>query len=253
MNSDRAWEKFGQISPYFGVLSHERFQGRTIDGDARAEFFASGAAQVKDLLQTVRTHLAPDFTPRRALDFGCGVGRITIPLAREVDQVVGMDISPSMLGEAARNCEAEHVGNVQLVPSDDELTQATGRFDLVHSYIVFQHIAPARGERIFRAMLDRLEEGGIGVAHFTFAKRLPAWRRWAQTAAARIPYLYSVTNLLRGRAFSYPLMQMNRYDLNRLFTILMDGKCHEVYTLFSDHGGHLGVVLYFRKGARASK
>jgi 2-polyprenyl-3-methyl-5-hydroxy-6-metoxy-1,4-benzoquinol methylase len=38
-----------------------------------------------------------DFAPRRVLDFGCGVGRVTLPLARRVDAVVAIDIADSML------------------------------------------------------------------------------------------------------------------------------------------------------------
>src|SRR5687767_2684470 len=244
---DDAWEKFGRMCPYFGVITDPRFKGKALDPAARSEFFASGEAHVRDVLATIASHLDPDFLPLRALDFGCGVGRITLPLAHRAREVVGMDISPSMLEEALKNTRDAGLTNVLLVRSDDELSGATGTFNFIHSYIVFQHIEPQRGEVLFRKLIRRLGESGVGVAHFTFEKRLPLPKRVWQSAARTIPLLHNIMNLIRGRSFSYPLMQMNSYNLNRLHSILMEEGCHQVFSRFSDHGGHLGVVLYFLK------
>ena len=40
----------------------------------------------------------------------------------DLDAVVGVDISPSMLAEARRNCDREGLDNVVLAPSDDDLS-----------------------------------------------------------------------------------------------------------------------------------
>ena len=61
-----------------------------------------------------------------------------------------MDVSPSMLAEARRNCEAHGVANVSLVPVRRQLSGAEGEFDLVHSYIVLQHIEIRRGRDLSR-------------------------------------------------------------------------------------------------------
>jgi len=42
-------------------------------------------------------------------------------------------------------------------------------------------------------------------------------------------------------------MQMNEYDLSAIHELLYENKCGEVYTRFTDHGGALGVLLFFRK------
>jgi tRNA/tmRNA/rRNA uracil-C5-methylase (TrmA/RlmC/RlmD family) len=87
-NTDDAWEKFGKTDPYYGVLSHERIRLSKFAEDSRADFFLSGEEHVKLLFQTIREHVDPDFSPELALDFGCGVGRIAIPLARRVTKIM---------------------------------------------------------------------------------------------------------------------------------------------------------------------
>lgn len=246
-NTDAAWETFGRTDPYYGVLSDERFRSAAADGPARAEFFRSGEEHVARFLGTIRETLDPGFAPRRALDFGCGVGRILIPLARQVPEVVGFDVSPSMLEEARRNCAAAGIANVDLRLSDDGLSALSGAFDFIHSYIVLQHVPPKRGEAILRRLVGSLSVGGIGAMHFTYAARLPSWRRAVQGARKRVPLLHNVANLLQRRPFAYPLMQMNRYDLNRLFAVLQENGCHRVDVRFTDHGGYAGVVLLFQK------
>ena len=87
-NTDDAWEKFGKTDPYYGVLSHESIRLSKFAEDSHADFFLSGEEHVKLLFQTIREHVDPDFSPELALDFGCGVGRIAIPLARRVAKII---------------------------------------------------------------------------------------------------------------------------------------------------------------------
>jgi tRNA/tmRNA/rRNA uracil-C5-methylase (TrmA/RlmC/RlmD family) len=105
MNTDRDWEKWGQIEPYFGVFSAEQYLLKNISDDAKASFFQSGVNHINHVMATCRKHFDPDFSPSRALDFGCGVGRLVVPLSGIVHEVVGVDVSISMLLEARKNCE----------------------------------------------------------------------------------------------------------------------------------------------------
>jgi SAM-dependent methyltransferase len=54
---------------------------------------------------------APDLPRRRALDFGCGAGRLTQPLADRFDHAVGVDIAPSMIARAKGLNRAARVAN----------------------------------------------------------------------------------------------------------------------------------------------
>src|SRR3954471_18383643 len=73
----RNWEALGDTDPFYGVLSDPSKQGGQWNVD---EFFASGRAHVDTLLRTLRSARAT-FLPGRCLDFGCGVGRVTVPLS----------------------------------------------------------------------------------------------------------------------------------------------------------------------------
>jgi SAM-dependent methyltransferase len=249
---DEAWEAYGKRDPYFGVLADERYRSSRLDDRARAEFFRTGEEHVASVLATVRRRLDAEFRPSRALDFGCGVGRLLVPLAAICEEVVGVDVSESMLAEAHRNCERRAIDNVRLVRSDDGLTAVRGRFDLVHSVIVFQHIPPPRGLEILRALLEVLEDGGVGVLHFTFARRAPRLRRTVHWLRKRVPLVHGAVNLVQGRPFSYPMMQMNDYDLARVLEILQRAGVTESFVELTDHGGHLGAMLYFRKPGAAA-
>ena len=100
-------------------------------------------------MEVCKRHLDPSFSPKSVLDFGCGTGRLVIPLAEIADYVLGLDVSESMLWEARKNCKAHALNNVQLLKSDDTLSCLDGCFDFIHSFIVFQHIPVKRGIRIF--------------------------------------------------------------------------------------------------------
>jgi len=246
-DSDKDWERFGKTDPYFAVLTAPEFHGR-VAGVERARFFESGEAHIQAVFAIVREHLDPAFAPARALDFGCGVGRLVLPLVARCPEVTGIDVSPSMLAEARRNCDEAGAGHVQLLQSDDELSAVRGEFDFVHTYIVLQHIPVDRGEKIVRNLAAKLAPGGVAllqVAYTSGRKRLVSSALyWARI---NVPGGKGVLNLLRGRSIGAPVMQMNEYSVTRLLDILWKEGCQEVYVRFSDHNGARGVLLFARK------
>lgn len=244
---EESWERFGRSDPYFGVLNAPRFRAAATPGPARRAFFESGEVHIERLFTSIRDSLAPDFTPRHALDFGCGVGRTLLPLARRVPEVVGVDISPSMLREARRNLEEAGFSNCRLILTNELSAGNAQRFDLIHSYIVFQHIPRRQGMALVRTLLSFLEDEGIGALHFVYAARLPRWRQALHGVRKHVPLAHSLFNLLQGRPASSPLMQMNLYDLNDIFAVLEEQRCHRAAVRFSDHGGWLGVLLMFQR------
>jgi len=251
-DSDRDWERFGRDDPYFGVYAARRFRRRELTPAALAEFFASGETHVGEVFAAIERHVKSGFRPRRALDFGCGVGRVLVALAKRASDVVGFDVSASMLAEAEKNLAERGIGNVTLVRGDDSLESLAGTFDLVHSFVVFQHFLPERGERLVRELVSRLESGGIGVLHFTYTSDEPLRSRLVAWGRRRLPLFHGLWNWRHGKRFDAPWMQMNRYDLNRLFALLQELGAHRCHVRFTDHGGHRGLVLFFEKVAEAS-
>ena len=244
LDTDTEWERWGQFDPYFGVITHPKFRRAALDDEARKEFFESGERHVEYVLQVIRTHIDAYFRPKSVLDFGCGVGRTLIPFSRVSDQVMGLDVSPSMLAEAASNCAAGRVTNVGLELSDDRLTRVRQHFDLVHSFIVFQHLEPERGRRIFGELIRRVAPGGVGAVHVLYSKSHYA-------ATLGVPTQTAALSQNLNRLSPDPEMQMNAYGATEVMFTLQSLGVQRVHVDFSDHGGELGMFLFFLVPASA--
>jgi SAM-dependent methyltransferase len=238
MSTDAAWEEWGNRDPYYGVITNPKFRRTVLNEDAKREFFESGASHVHHVLTTIRKHIDPEFAPRRILDFGCGVGRLLVPFATMAEEVVGLDVSPSMLQEARRNCAERKLRNVRLLVSDDQLSAMDGQFDLIHSSIVFQHIPVHRGRIIFSNLLRRLNSRGAAAMHLTYSKT-----RFAATYGTP-PETVPIAVRPRNNDTD-PEIQMNSYNMNEIIFLMQSHGVQGYYTEFSDHGGELGVFLYF--------
>lgn len=248
-DSDASWEAWGREDPYFGVLSSEEFHAGHMDARAREAFFASGREHVATVLASAARYFAGPPAFGAALDFGCGVGRLVIPLARRFARVTGVDVAPSMLAEAARNCREAGVENVAFVRSDDDLEGLAGTFDLIHSVIVFQHIPVARGERLIARLLDHLAPGGIAALHVHLHRHASPARKAIHRLRARFRPLDAAIALAQGERWNRPLIQMNEYDLNRLVVMLHDRGFGEIHLQTREAGPNVSAFLFVRRPA----
>jgi len=241
LSTDLAWEEWGRRDPYFAVITDPRYRGSGITDELKREFFESGRIYVENLFATIRKHIHPDFRPRSVLDFGCGVGRLLAPFAAIAEDVVGVDVSPSMVSEARRNCDERQLQNVRLLISDDELSVLTGTYDLIHSYIVFQHIPVQRGRMLFARLLEHLRPGGVGAVHFTYSKA-----HFAPTHGLAPLAEHSLESPVAPPPISAdPEMQMNPYNINEILFLMQRLGITRFHIEFTDHGGELGVFLFF--------
>jgi SAM-dependent methyltransferase len=239
--TDSAWEEWGRRDPYFGVITDPKFRRSAIDDRAKQEFFESGRLHVHHVLTTIRHYINPQFAPQRVLDFGCGVGRLLVPFAAIAEEVIGLDVSPSMLDEARRNCGERQLPNVQLLPSDDALSSLSGTFDLIHSCIVFQHIPVERGRAILSTLLRHLSPGGVAAIHLTYSKS-----RFAATHGVAPPTPpISRIGVPTAQHGADPEIQMNPYNMTEIMFLMQSQGVQKVHLEFSDHGGELGVFLFF--------
>ena len=244
--ADRTWRPFGRVDPYYGVLSNEQFRADRLDAKALDEFFQTGEDHVAWVLNSIRRSVAPDFEPTRVLDFGCGVGRLVLPFARRATEVVGADISPEMLDEARRNMTNAGLTNGTFVRVDEHLENVPGQFDLVHAYIVFQHIPPARGERIMLRLARKLVPGGVGALHFVYRREAPALRKLVHAVRKHLPGVNALVNVVQGRTMREPFIPMYNYKLDRVVEGLRSIGCSGSSMEFTNHGGHIGAMIFFR-------
>lgn len=106
------------------------------------EFFLSGERDVRDLVDPYLSYA--QFAPRdkRMLELGCGVGRMTFPLANRFGTVEAIDISGEMIQRANELQARLGIANVrfQLGNGKDLRPYPDESMDFAFSFIVFQHI-----------------------------------------------------------------------------------------------------------------
>ncbi|HEY5611233.1 MAG TPA: class I SAM-dependent methyltransferase [Thermoanaerobaculia bacterium] len=242
-NDAREWEQWAARDPYFAVLTEERFRAANLNREALASFFASGTAYVAFLQSLLRDRFASSLPLRRILDFGCGVGRLTIPFARVAEDVVAVDVSRAMLVEARRNAEDAGVTGIRFLHVDEFLREELTPFDLVNSYITFQHVPPRQGELLYDKLLSGVRPSGFAAIHLLHSRPGPLWKRIAARLRANVPAANAIANLLLGKPIRTPYMRMEPYDVNRFLRSLQKQGYGHAHSLFTDHGGYRGVLV----------
>lgn len=154
----RTWESLAQADPFWAICNDpERGQGRW----SREEFFASGRHEIERVLDCVNSlGLAID-RHAPALDFGCGVGRLTRALAAYFQECHGVDISPTMV-RLAQEFNQDKPQCKFLVNERRDLNCIEREyFGFVYSSIVLQHIPARHSRRYLREMVRVTKPGGV--------------------------------------------------------------------------------------------
>lgn len=147
------WAAFGKSDPLRAILGH----AESWDVD---QFFATGVAEIDDILrQVVELGLHPEHST--ALDFGCGVGRLTQALARHFDACHGVDIAPPMVERAREYNTFGDRCRFHLNQAPNLAIFADDSFDLIYSNITLQHMEPVYAAAYIKEFVRVLRHGGV--------------------------------------------------------------------------------------------
>ncbi len=196
----RHWDLFARKDPLWAVLVAPGKEGNRWALD---EFFATGQNEVDAAMATIRTHL-PGAGRRRALDFGCGVGRLTQALAHHFDHVTGVDISTDMLAHARRHNRHGNRVDFQHNPTNHLGRFDDGAFDLVFSLITLQHVAPEYSRRYLAEFMRICAPGGAVYFQITARTARPARRSWYPPTVAK-----KIWRRINGFLLLQPTMEMH--------------------------------------------
>jgi SAM-dependent methyltransferase len=177
----RTWNFLGRADPLWAILADPRYEGNRWNVE---EFFRLGQAEIDDLFERIGA-LGVPVIQGRALDFGCGVGRVTQPLCRYFDAVVGVDIAPAMIELAGRFNRFPQRCTYVLNTQDALAAFETASFDFVYSRLVFQHMRPELTERYLAEFFRVLRAGGL--AAFQIPGRYSRAERAVAPDPARLP------------------------------------------------------------------
>ena len=166
------WDLFASRDPLWAILTHP---DRTDSRWDKREFFETGVWEIGRSLEQVEA-LVPNLRKRRALDFGCGVGRLTQPLAQHFEEVYGVDISASMVKQAKDF--NQHGDRCQYVVNqiDDLRIFPDGHFDFIYSNITLQHMPPRYSRRYIAEFVRVLAPGGALLFQLPSTARDPGSR-----------------------------------------------------------------------------
>ncbi len=131
------WEVLGHDDPLWAVASRDDKRGGRWD---LAEFLATGEEDVAQYFKLLRTQAGHAANFKHVLDFGCGVGRLSLAWSQRAERVTGVDISSTMINHGSKILA--HINNLTLIVNqrDDLSCFGDGQFDLVFSHICLQHI-----------------------------------------------------------------------------------------------------------------
>ena len=189
----RHWNAFGKIDPLWAIVTQpEKRFGKWKD----AEFFGCGEEEITRILRHVDSLSFP-LRRWRALDFGCGVGRLTQALSRYFRHCDGVDIAPSMIKLARRYDRPWRRFRYEIArlpwsglngrqgwadcwpgfsrllkgqrcrfflnESNDLALFADDTYDFIYSALVLQHMRPEYSQNYIKEFLRVLAPGGLAV------------------------------------------------------------------------------------------
>jgi len=161
------WEDAAQKDPLWAILSDPAKRNRTWDLD---EFFKTGRREIARVFGDLHA-LGYSPGPGDALDFGCGVGRLTQALAPSFQRVTGVDISPTMIRLAGRLNRYSDRVRYLVNGRPDLIALPAMSFDFVYSDIALQHIPPDQSRAYIAEFLRVLRPGGLAVFQLTAEHR----------------------------------------------------------------------------------
>jgi SAM-dependent methyltransferase len=197
----RDWTVLGRTDPLWAVLVHP---GTKDGGWALDEFLATGRADVAASREWL-AELGLPTTWDRALDFGCGVGRLSQALAGHAREVVGVDISAPMLDVARRIDQTDGAATFVHNDANDLAVFPDGHFDLIYCVLVLQHLPRKAIDGYLSEFLRVLRPGG------TVVVQLPTRALWTAKGVIWRLVPFPLIRLAQRHLLHYPApMRMTR-------------------------------------------
>lgn len=193
------WEKFAQSDPFWAVLTCADKRGGKWKID---ELFKTGDEEIRNLIDRIGHHIK---NHERALDFGCGVGRLTQALAGFFQEVIGVDIAKSMISLAHEYNRHPKTCHFVLNATNDLERFPDDHFDFIYSNITFQHMRARYTKRYLEEFIRILKPQGVAVfqlpSHLTINSPI---KKLKQYLRAHVP-----TFFIKWWTQGKPWMDMN--------------------------------------------
>jgi SAM-dependent methyltransferase len=151
------WDRAGRADTYAQAIHPSG-----VAGTGGPAWHQSGLEHAQQWTAGFRRHA--DYEPATILDFGCGAGRVTFPLAAlwPRSDIEAVDASGAMLGRLLDDARVGPGGSGTVVPSlSDGFDGKLPAVEAVHSMITLLHYSWADGAELLRRLLLALPAGGL--------------------------------------------------------------------------------------------
>ncbi|HEY6972411.1 MAG TPA: class I SAM-dependent methyltransferase [Candidatus Angelobacter sp.] len=152
------WDGLAQRDPLAAICTDpQKERGRW----THDEFFETGRQEVHTVFEYLRSlGISVDQTSP-ALDFGCGVGRLTAALSEHFVECVGVDISPTMIQLANHFHKENRRCRFVLNDRDDLRNFGDASFGFIYSSIVLQHMKNSLARNYLCELVRLLKPAGV--------------------------------------------------------------------------------------------
>jgi SAM-dependent methyltransferase len=161
------WNRLGEREALWAILNNKDKK----EPWNEVEFFKTGVSEIDSALSYIESLKIP-LVRNRALDFGCGVGRLTQALAKYFKNASGVDGATSMITLA--NTYNQQFGNkVKFFLNDKDNLQvfSDSSFDFIYSNITLQHMEPKFSKGYIREFARLLAPGGVLLFQLTAERK----------------------------------------------------------------------------------
>lgn len=166
------WDQFGKIDPLWAILTNEEKRNNKWDVE---EFFRTGKTEIDGVMEYIN-FLHHPLRRQKALDFGCGVGRLTQALCRYFDQCYGIDIAPSMIELAEKYNSYGSKCRYYTNPAQNLSLFEDNSFDFIYSNMVLQHMEPEYSKNYIKEFIRVLAGDGLLIFQIP-SERVPVKNR----------------------------------------------------------------------------
>lgn len=210
-HTKQTYEKLGRDDPFYAVLTVPQFRHNKWDPK---EFFANGEREIKDVMRYLGDLRLP-IVRHNALDFGCGVGRLTQALGDHFEHVDGVDIAESMVAKAREHnrhgervqYHANWVENLRIFPDQS--------FDFIYSSITLQHVPPPANRQYVAEFMRLLRPNGSALFQVPNGKACAPGSISELIYRMRRQYIRRFWKRVRGKP-GYEMHYIPRADVERI-------------------------------------
>jgi len=193
------WHKYGQTDPLWSIVSMPDKEGNKWTTE---EFFQTGVNEVEKLMAFLKT-AGLKLPSGSALDFGCGIGRVTQPLCEHFETCHGVDIAPSMIDLANQYNRYGNRCHYHLNERADLQLFADNSINFIYCVITLQNMAPRYSRVYLQEFMRILAPEGL------LLFQIPSEpNNWRQKVKQRVPQAW-LNQFYRLKHRGKPIMELH--------------------------------------------